>query len=228
MPSKARKAFSQNIKDIEHLIDLYHDKEQPKRSRESELEVLCKSAIVLITAYWESYCEDIASEGLDHIVKFAKSAKKLPNELKKQVAKDMEKENHELAVWELADSGWKGYVESRLETMKEQRNRNLNSPKTERIDDLFLKSLGIKNISSSWKLDRNAVASEVANHLDEFVKLRGAIAHRGNVKEAVTISQVVEYLDLIKNLAAKTGGKVNSHVIEITGKALWIAKKSKE
>lgn len=36
------------------------------RGRRFDLEVLNKSAIVLITSYWEAYCEDIAAEALDH------------------------------------------------------------------------------------------------------------------------------------------------------------------
>ena len=38
------------------------------RGRRYHLEVLNKSAIVLVTSFWEAYCEDIAAEGLAHIV----------------------------------------------------------------------------------------------------------------------------------------------------------------
>ena len=57
--------------------------------------------------------------------------------------------------------------------------------------------------------------------LDEFVVLRGAIAHRGRDSKSVTKAQVDDYLPFIKRLAAKTGGAVNSHVKSITGKTLW-------
>ena len=62
-----------------------------------------------------------------------------------------------------------------------------------------------------------AIASE---KLDKFVELRGAIAHRGQHYNSVKKAQVEDYFDFVKTLAAKTGGKVNTHVKAITGKQL--------
>jgi hypothetical protein len=73
MASKARSAFDQNAADIQRLLDLHQRVGGDSRGRRYGLEVLNKSAIVLITAFWEAYCEDLAAEGLEHIVKHAKS-----------------------------------------------------------------------------------------------------------------------------------------------------------
>jgi hypothetical protein len=57
--------------------------------------------------------------------------------------------------------------------------------------------------------------------LDDYVSLRGAIAHRGQALTAVTKSQVENFNDFIERLAGKTGGAVNKYVKSITGKRLY-------
>jgi hypothetical protein len=95
------------------------------------LEVLNKSAIVLLTAFWEAYCEDVAGEALEYIVRHTKDAGGLPQDLRKAVAKELKEEPHELAVWRLADTGWRTELASRLTALKEKRDRQLNTPKTQ-------------------------------------------------------------------------------------------------
>jgi RiboL-PSP-HEPN len=88
MPSEAQKSLDANLMEIDRLLELHTLVGGPAKGRRRGLEVLNKSAIVLITAYWEAYCEDIAAEALAHIVKHAKSSAVLPNELKKQLPKN--------------------------------------------------------------------------------------------------------------------------------------------
>jgi hypothetical protein len=57
--------------------------------------------------------------------------------------------------------------------------------------------------------------------LDKYVTLRGEIAHRGTAGASVKKSQVTDYFQFIKKLAANTGGEVNRYVQPLTGKALW-------
>ena len=56
--------------------------------------------------------------------------------------------------------------------------------------------------------------------LDDFVTLRGAIAHRGGSASGVQKAQVTDYLQNVKSLVAKTDG-VNTHVKSAPGKPLW-------
>lgn len=53
-----------------------------------------------------------------------------------------------------------------------------------------------------------------------WTKMSCSIAHRGKSSESVEKAEVADYLKFIKKLAAKTGGKVNSHVKAVTGKPL--------
>src|SRR5215831_424437 len=143
MPSEAQKSLDANLKEIERLLALHAMVGGETKGRRYGLEVLNKSAIVLITAYWEAYCEDIAAEALAHIVIHARSSNVLPNELKKQLAKELKQAPHELELWKIADGGWKNYLRDRLEKLREERNRKINTPKTDQIDLLFRQAVGI-------------------------------------------------------------------------------------
>ncbi len=157
----------------------------------------------------------IARQGLVHIADNLKSPDELPLEMKKRVAKELKKCKHELAVWEIAGTQWREYLKRSVSPID-----RLNTPKTRQVDDLFFNLIGISEVSKSWYWA--GMSSENATRkLDGFVDLRGSIAHRGRFVSYVERRQVVDYISFIKRLAAKTGGRVNSHVLELTGKRLW-------
>src|SRR5262249_4852832 len=145
------------------------------------------------TAYWEAYCEDIAAEALKHILKHAKSPDRLPKELQQRIAKEVKGAPHDLEVWKLAGSGWKLYLTNRLQTLQAQRNRKLNTPKADNIDELFLEALGISQISSSWSWTGMST-NNARRKLDEHVTLRGEIAHRGRHSRSVHKTKVEDFL----------------------------------
>ncbi len=151
MPSKARQAFDRSAEDVKRLLEIHQDLGGDARGRRHRLEVLNKSPIVLITAIWEAYCEDIAAEALDHIVNHIPDASALPKELKKRIAKDVKADPNEIAMWDLADSGWKTTVEARLAALTEERNRRLNTPKSASIDQLFCEAIGLPVVSDKWR-----------------------------------------------------------------------------
>lgn len=220
MPSKARAALERNIIDVQQLLDIHTEKGGAAPGRRRGLEVLNKSAVVLLTAYWESYCEDIAEEAVEHIIKYAKSADVLPDTMKKLIAKELKNEKNDLAVWAIADGAWRKLLTARLEQFRTSRNWDFNTPKPSLVDKLFMDALGIENISNSWRWEKTT-ALVARNKLQEFVVLRGAIAHRGKGEASVKKIVVTNYLELVTRLASKTGGAVNKHCKVITGKALY-------
>lgn len=219
MLSDAKKSFDANVVDITRLLELHSAVGGDLKGRRYGLEVLNKSAIVLITAFWEAYCEDLASEALGFIVDNVSSADLLPKELKKQVAKEINSTKNELEVWKIADRGWQRYLKERLEIMKEKRNRDLNTPKASKIDELFFSTLGIETMSDSWTWKKMS-SIKARQKLDKYVTLRGAVAHRGKDSETIKKDQVEDYFGFIRTLAQKTGDAVNRHVGSITKKSL--------
>ncbi len=220
MPSKAYSAFRKNAEDVQRLLELHKDTGGIAQGRRYGLEVLNKSAIVLLTANWEAYCEDIAAEALEHIVTHAASADKLPVELLKLVAKELKNDVHELAMWKLSDEGWRDVLRNRLAALQVERNRRLNTPKTDQIDDLFRRTLGIPIMSDRWRWSKMTPAKARAK-LDKYVELRGAIAHRGAAAATVRKSHVTDYFKFVRRLVARTGGIVSSHVRAVTSVGLW-------
>jgi hypothetical protein len=220
MASKARKAFDQSCLDIDRLLQIHGQLGGAAAGRRYQLEVLNKSAIVLITAIWEAYCEDIVSEGIQHIVTHSASADLLSKTIRKTIAKELKADLNELAIWQIADNGWRAVLQSRLERLSAKRSRELNTPRTENIKVLFSDALGIDDISKAWKW-AGMSSAQATKKLDQFITLRGEIAHRGAGQSSVTKWNVQDFLNHVKQLVRKTGKQVNTHVKNMTGQALW-------
>jgi hypothetical protein len=218
--SKARKAFDDNAGDIDRLLEIHEALGGTGVGRRHQLEVLNKSALVLLTATWEAYCEDIAAEALEHLIVHAPSPEALPKEVKQVVAKELKGEAHELAMWQLAGDGWRAVLRGRLDRLREQRNRQFNAPKSAGVDELFSKALGLDKVSDAWNWPRMSVAG-ARKKLDQLVDLRGAIAHRGRGSGHCYKSEVESYFTHVRRLVSKTGGRVNTFVRKATGKGLW-------
>jgi hypothetical protein len=220
MASQARQRFTDNAGDVDRLLEIHRDLGGDNVGRRRRLEVLNKSAIVLLTAFWEAYCEDLAAEALDSIVTHAADAKALPKDLKRQIAAELKAATNALAIWDLADQAWRALLKKRLADLTVARNRRLNTPKTENIDELFRAAVGLKTVSNSWRWHRTTVAT-ARTKLDRFVTLRGEIAHRGQAATACRKSQVKSFFAHVKHLVDETDGAVNAHVRGVTGRGLW-------
>lgn len=220
MPSKAAETRVENFADVDRLLQLHTKEGGSAKGRRHGLEVLNKAAIVLITAFWEAYCEDLAAECLQHLLEHSASADKLPKLLRRQLAEEIKRDQHDLEVWKLAGDGWKTYLSQRMQRLTEQRNRRLNTPKADQLDELFEIALGIAKISNCWSW-QGASTTRSKKNLNDFVELRGSIAHRGKFSKSVTRKQVTDYIDLVKRLADRTDETVNQYVLQQTGTPLF-------
>ena len=219
MSSKARKAFDESCKDIDRLLEIHQHLGGTDKGRRYQLEVLNKSAIVLISAIWEAYCEDIVSEAIEHIVTESPKAGALSKEIRKVVAKELKEDKNELAVWDIADDGWKSVLRARLTRMQTERAWSLNTPKAAQLKKFFSDALGINDISSDWYWEGMS-SQRAQKKLDDYIALRGEIAHRGGASEYYKY-QVEDFLNHVQRLVGKTGKQVNKHVKAMTGKTLW-------
>jgi hypothetical protein len=219
VPSDARISFDKNCQDIDRLFGLKPQRDPGVRLLQ-QTEVINKSAVVLITAFWEAYCEDLAAEALEHLISYVESPDGLPLSLQKIVAQEVKEARHELSPWDLADEGWRRFLRSRLDERKLQISRDFHSPRSERVNQLFEKGLGMSNIISKWTWE-GMTASAAAKKLDEFVELRGDIAHRGSASEKVKRETARAYLEHVRRLVGKTGGHVNKVLRDATGVGLW-------
>ncbi len=221
MRSNSREAFDNNADDIQRLLEIHQIVGGSSRGRRYQLDVLNRSSVVLITAFWEAYCEDIASEALENIVAYAPDAENLAVALKREVLRELAKDKHQLAMWQLADDGWREVLSSRAQGMRERRARNMNTPKTENIDGLLRETIGLSSVSANWKWQGRSVEGARAR-LDHFVTLRGAIAHRGVDLSTVRKADVQSYFTLVRRLVSKTDLAVSAFSEAMTGRSLLV------
>ncbi|MPZ68305.1 MAG: hypothetical protein GEU71_02120 [Actinobacteria bacterium] len=219
MPSRARRSFDELSHDVEKLMS--YDPVGPGGGKRIEkTEVLNKSAIVLLTAFWEAYCEDLAVEAVSHLVEFAESAEELPQRLRERVARELRKERDELSVWRLADDGWRRMLRVRLRELQKKRNLLMNTPKSSNVDYIFDNYLGVPHVSEAWHW-QGMTQESACKKLDRMVTLRGDIAHRGSAAKPVSRAVARGHLKHVRRIVGKTGGAVNSVLRDSTGVGLW-------
>lgn len=219
MPSIARLSLEGSGSEIRDFYTVHQlVKDMPAVRR--KLEVLNKGTIVLLSAVWEGFCEDLTAEALLLLVEGAPGSVCLPVPLRREIARELEDSPHELAVWDLAGGGWRDVLLARMERLREERNRKLNTPKSANINEHFRRALGIEEMSSHWVTPEGS-AEQNAIALDAFVELRNDIAHRGLKDVVVTKGVVKKFNNHIQRLAAATEAVVEDLVESSIGRRPW-------
>lgn len=89
MPSRAATTFALRTGDIDRLLRIHADIAGRSAGRKYGVEVLNRSAIVLLTAMWEGYIEDVSAEALTHLVDNTSDPATLPLGLRQGVAREL-------------------------------------------------------------------------------------------------------------------------------------------
>ncbi len=217
--SQAANTFATSSEEVAQLTDI-HERISGKERGRRHLEVLNKSAIVLLCAIWEAYCEDVADEALRHLLANLRDPSALPEPLRKRIAKELKEDKHELSPWRVAGDGWKGHLRTRLGVLRQARNIEWNNPKAANVDKFFEDALGIMKISDAWHWWR--INAPMAKHkLDMIVTLRGDIAHRGKTLRYVEKGRVITSLNHVRKLVAVTDAHVARELKAITEVESW-------
>jgi hypothetical protein len=141
--------------------------------------------------------------------------------IRKQVARELAQDRHELAIWQLADEGWRKYLIRRQDELKEERNRRLDSPKSAQIDEFFQRTLGIDSVSNAWSWPGMSV-QQARNKLDGYVALRGEVAHRGAAARPIRKATVRNYYNHVRRLAFHTANTIDAAVRNATDTGLSV------
>jgi hypothetical protein len=197
-----------------------HQLSKGQRAVIRKLPVLNKAMVVLITAMWEAYCEDLTTEALHLMVVNCSRPDQLPLYLRKVIAREVRNEKHELAPWLLAGEGWRELLVRRLALLQQDRDRNLNSPTSKQVDSFFLEALGIREISQGWSWE-GMEAVEAASQLDEFINLRHQIAHRARLSKDTPKKTPKSFISLGRNLVACTESSVEQLLVGPIGQSPW-------
>ncbi len=137
-------------------------------------------------AAWETYVEELVLECLRIIVNEINDASRLPVEIQKTISSFVKTHKNELKPIELTGDGWKKI----LQDLASERTSKLNTPKSTNLDPIYKEFLGVSGVSNFWK-------THTSSEVDDFIKVRGEIAHKGGGAKYVTFIQLQNYLDMI-------------------------------
>jgi hypothetical protein len=221
MPSEARINLEHTGSEIRDFFTIHQLMKDVRKARR-RLIVLNKGMIVLLSASWEGFCEDLTAEALALWVEEAPDSAFLPISLRRTIARELERAPHELEIWRLAGDGWRDVLRGRLNQLQNERNRRLNTPTSGNIDEFFKQALGIDKMSSKWGPDE-VIAGENASKLDGFVHLRNEIAHYGLRDAVVTKTAVKDFNNHLQKLAILTEAAVEAVVEDSIGHRPWLA-----
>lgn len=215
MSSQAQTRFEQNLNDIERLLEVHRELTGDDVGRRSGVEVLNKSAVVLVCARWEAFVEDLCTEAADVIATRLSDHSRLPELLRKHISLSIANDKNELARWDLAGDGWRNQVKVRAKAEADK----LNTPKSKNINDLFDTALGLENIIECWRWQKMSQERAV-ELLDEYVSIRGDIAHMNAGLRPIKKTDVSAFVKHTDHLVRVTAVRIDGFVSGILGEGL--------
>lgn len=178
MPSNALAKFENKmLVDVARIIDSHAALNHDGGGRRG-LGHITRSGVLMLCASWELYVEELAIEVADCLASRANAPNQLPLPVQKELSKLVRDHKHELKPLELAGSGWEQVYTAHVREVM----GGLNTPKSSPIDDSYKRLLGWENPSQHWTVGKDFI--------NDFVKVRGDIAHRGSDADYVRIGDL--------------------------------------
>lgn len=205
-----------NLTETLTLLDIHADTVGRGPGRKVGVEVLNKSAIVLVVASWEAYVEDTASSALSFLIEHASSHDAIPKNVLERVGQKYQGVNS----WKLAGDGWKKCLQDNYKEVLSSTTGKLNTPKPSQVDELFAKTIGLTNLSKHWKWSGRP-NEKCISALERLIELRGSIAHRVKHHDKVWKKDVREAVDLVSRIAARTSNVTRDYVSKTVGEQPW-------
>lgn len=104
--------FFDNLNEIDELASIHTQIAGTTPGRKNKVQILNKSAIVLLTACWEYYVEDLVREAFDFLLSNAINHSIFPSSVLAKASKELKNDKDDRRVWELAGDGWKNILEN--------------------------------------------------------------------------------------------------------------------
>lgn len=212
MPSQAFKTFRYNVVDADRLI-ASHSVLKGIGQGKKGLGHITRSAVVMLCASWEMYVEQLLTESVKFLADSCTEPDQLPQQVQKSLSSFVKSSRHELKPLQLSGLGWR----SVLKEHAHEKANTLNTPKSNNLNELFLKHVGLSNFSDTWSIE--------ADEIDSFVTVRGDIAHRGRHARYVKIAQLWIYRNQVWSTAVDSDNSMAMHLKVVTpnGKQPWRA-----
>ena len=209
-----------SIEDVKRLADIHTEVTGDKPGRRDGVEVLNKSAIVMLVAAWEVFIEEAANESFEFLLTNAKDHNAFSDKVLTLSSKKIRGDQDERKVWQLAGNGWRKILRSHKDKVLNRYIGTFHGPETKNVNELFDSLVGIKSVSRSWYWKGMSKARS-QKKLDDIVNLRHQIAHKTKATKTIKKSEVESYYHFIHRLAACTTNRIADDLGEKTNKVLW-------
>ena len=160
----------------------------------------------MMCAAWERYNEDLLIEGINILANHFLDPNYLPKSIKQTISAKVKVDKHELKPLGLAGDGWKNLWRS----YAEQETEKLNTPNSSNLNDLFKKYLGIESYVGYWISK---------NEINEFIKMRGEIAHKGSQAPYIQMRTLKKYIEMIRSNAIEIDRRFGNYLQGLTSSA---------
>jgi len=210
-PPTPYETFMTNISNAIQLIDIANGVADPNSKQ-----LLYRSAIVLSVAHWQNYNEELVGQYADLIRQRATSSENLPGIVRREIGKwvmrqqSVQKHPEKVAklIWDYAAGIWKNhYGEFAREFIKE-----LNTPNSKNLVELYRSILGIDDISNAWSTEITTYPPSEA--LDSILKTRHEIAH-GSFKDMLNEQDLGTRINTLKEIARVSYSIASSETLKI-------------
>ncbi|MDO8738262.1 MAG: HEPN domain-containing protein [Candidatus Deferrimicrobium sp.] len=201
---------------MERLLDIHSEIAGEKPGRKHNVEVLNKSAILMLVACWESYVEEVVSGAYKYLLNIAKTPNDFPIDVRLRASNELRESKDPRRVWELAAKGWKDV----LYEYRGKQIESFNTPTSKKVNILCKALLNIEDVSGKIKIPR-IKDSDICPRLDTLVALRGAIAHKVKADKSITKRMVQKDIKFIGTLAESLNNIVSAYLKELVGGAPW-------
>lgn len=199
MPSTAFTEYKANLKDVHRLVLLHRSLSGTSPGRRG-LGHLTRGGIVLLCAAWERYVETVSVEAATFLTRKLPSHASLPAVPRQKVVDYANSGKNAWTAAQLTTSTW---TDIYLDALR-KRTEALNTPKHENLQPIFEAFLDVPDIATFWPSGKTPI--------DEFVSLRGEVAHRGAQSTYVHFGQLTKYEQEVTAWVTATDNSLSDHL----------------
>ncbi len=213
-------SLKNNFQEIDRILEIHSEISGSGPGYKHNVQVLNKSAIVLLLACWEAYIEDLADNAFDFMLSKTNQPNVFPDYVLSIAAKEIKKSNTD--IWGLSNDGWKTVLKShKVSILKKYTVEGaFNTPSPKNIDMLFSNLIGFTSLSRLWYWPGMSIQNS-KKKLEEIIKIRGNIAHRVQSSKKIVTSYVKESKTFIFRLAIISNNRIVKYIEDKIGVEPW-------